>query len=167
LTDIVGVKPNSVRHARHHDLDASALCVEVTESVASEPMKVRTVLHALRAAGVRLAIDDFGTGWSSLARLAQLPWDLLKIDRGFISGLGSWGHAETVVGSAIELAHAMGIAALAEGVETVQQASIVRDLGCDYAQGFLYSRPLTRHAATAWVDATSGRHGDVVGARSA
>ena len=95
--------------------------------------------------GVQLAIDDFGTGYSSLTYLQRFPVDSVKVDRSFVSGLtkggddGQWSIARVV----IVMAHALGITALAEGVETLDQLGVLRELGCDQAQGFLFSEPVT------------------------
>ena len=91
--------------------------------------------------GVQLAIDDFGTGYSSLSYLQQFPVDILKVDRFFIEQLGIGPDSEQIVSSVIDLAHALGLKVVAEGVETVNQLEILRSLGCDLAQGFLFSVP--------------------------
>jgi EAL domain-containing protein (putative c-di-GMP-specific phosphodiesterase class I) len=97
---------------------------------------------ALRTLGVRLAIDDFGTGQSSFSYLHRFPVDALKIDRVFIEQLEHHDRGEVLVNGFIALAHAMGLVAIAEGIENSTQAAIVRELGCSLAQGFLFSRPL-------------------------
>ncbi len=132
-----------------------ALWLEVTETaLAREPFF--DVLMALHHLGVRLAIDDFGTGWSSVSRLAALPWDLLKIDRSFISALNSENdHAEVVVASTIAMAHSLDMLTTAEGVETPYQLERLTQLRCDTAQGFLFSKAAPMRDATTNV-ATSG-----------
>ena len=99
-------------------------------------------LRALRRSGVRVAIDDFGTGYSSLSRLAELPVDMLKIDRSFISGLTSTGPGRTVAETIIALGRAFDMTTVAEGVETPEQFEMLAHLGCDQSQGYLHSRPL-------------------------
>ncbi|CAA9587763.1 MAG: diguanylate cyclase/phosphodiesterase (GGDEF & EAL domains) with PAS/PAC sensor(s) [uncultured Thermomicrobiales bacterium] len=99
-------------------------------------------LAALRAHGVRVAIDDFGTGFSSLSYLQRLPVDTLKVDRSFINGLGHDQENTAIVEAIITLAHPLGLQVVAEGVETTAQAAQLRALGCELAQGYLYSRPL-------------------------
>ena len=91
-----------------------------------------------------LAIDDFGTGYSSLSYLQRFPLDILKVDSNFVEdlGAGAGGEGEEIVSAVINLAHALGLKVVAEGVETEQQLDALRSLGCDFAQGFLFSRPL-------------------------
>ena len=118
------------------------LVIELTEGalVEDEAAVIRT-LEELRAEGIRVALDDFGTGYSSLAYLEGLPLDIVKLDRAFVASLGTSERAEGVLSGAIELAHALGLQVVAEGVETPQQAHILFLLGCDLAQGFLFARP--------------------------
>ncbi len=96
----------------------------------------------MRALGVRLAIDDFGTGYSSLSYARRFPIDELKIDRSFVAGLGQTGEDAAIVTAAIAFARALHLDVTAEGVETADQASSLRGLGCDRAQGFLFARPM-------------------------
>ena len=100
------------------------------------------VLRALKEIGVLLAIDDFGTGYSSLSYLQRFPLDILKVDRLFVEALGVNAEGEEIVSAVINLAHALGLEVVAEGVETSEQLQILRSLDCDLAQGFLFSRPL-------------------------
>jgi diguanylate cyclase (GGDEF)-like protein len=124
--------------------DPRALWLEVTEdAVQHKPDASSRTLAAVSQLGVRLAIDDFGTGPSSLASLQHLPLDAIKIDQSFVSRLGVEPDGSALVGALVELGHALGLTVLAEGVETDSQAARLRDLGCDGAQGFLFSRPLT------------------------
>ena len=99
-------------------------------------------LRVLRRSGVRVAIDDFGTGYSSLSRLAELPVDMLKIDRSFVSQLTSSGTGRTVAETIIALGRAFNMTTLAEGVETPEQFDLLSSMGCDQSQGYLHSRPL-------------------------
>ena len=117
------------------------LWLEVTESASADPGSLE-ILRALHESGVRLAIDDFGTGWSSMSRLSDHPWDLVKLDRSFIAPLGQDPRAEHLVRAMVVMAHALGMRALAEGVETPEQLDRVTELGCDVAQGFLFSKPM-------------------------
>jgi EAL domain-containing protein (putative c-di-GMP-specific phosphodiesterase class I) len=122
------------------------LGLEITESVIMrDPETSTTALRALKELGVRLAVDDFGTGYSSLAYLRRFPVELLKVDRAFVDGLGDSGDAEdrAIVAAVISLAHTLGMQAIAEGVETAEQLADLRELGCDMAQGYFVSKPIT------------------------
>ncbi|MEU7474655.1 EAL domain-containing protein [Lentzea sp. NPDC042327] len=135
---------SAIRHATHEaGLPPESLCLEITESaLMRDPALAARTLSALRDLGVRLAIDDFGTGYSSLAQLLTLPLDTLKIDRSFTSGLGRSAEAEAIVTSIIAMAHAVDLSVIAEGVEQAEQLDVLRELGCDQAQGFLLGRPV-------------------------
>jgi diguanylate cyclase (GGDEF)-like protein len=124
-------------------LPPECLTLEITESaLMQDAASALGVLRALKGLGVLLAIDDFGTGYSSLSYLQRFPLDILKVDRMFVETLGSNAESEEIVSAVINLAHALGLQVVAEGVETTQQLQILRSLGCDLAQGFLFSRPL-------------------------
>jgi EAL domain-containing protein (putative c-di-GMP-specific phosphodiesterase class I) len=124
-------------------LPPGCLTLEITESaLMQDAASALGVLRALKGLGVLLAIDDFGTGYSSLSYLQRFPLDILKVDRMFVETLGSNAESEKIVSAVINLAHALGLQVVAEGVETTQQLQILRSLGCDLAQGFLFSRPL-------------------------
>ncbi|HEY9105536.1 MAG TPA: EAL domain-containing protein [Roseateles sp.] len=126
-----------------HQLDAALLSCEITESVAMEDAGVtERVLQRLGELGVSLSIDDFGTGYSSLSYLRRLPVSQLKIDRSFIQDLESSADARAIVKAVIELAHALGLEVVAEGVETEGQAAELRAKRCDKLQGFLFARPM-------------------------
>jgi diguanylate cyclase (GGDEF)-like protein/PAS domain S-box-containing protein len=130
-------------------LDPSHLELEITESVLMEdaPSTVAP-LKQLKDLGVRVAIDDFGTGYSSLSYLKRLPVDTVKIDRSFVNGLTSDLEDEVLVSGMINLAHALGLRVVAEGVETEQQAARLKAMGCEMAQGFQFYRPVSAEAAT-------------------
>jgi EAL domain-containing protein (putative c-di-GMP-specific phosphodiesterase class I) len=121
------------------------LDIEITEGALLDDSAwtVRT-LRVLRSAGVQVAIDDFGTGYSSLSRLSQLPVDTLKIDRSFTSRLPE-ASGYTLVSTIIGLARAFSMTTVAEGVETVEQLSVLARAGCDQSQGYLHSRPVAAH----------------------
>jgi diguanylate cyclase (GGDEF)-like protein len=119
---------------------ASALELEVTESaIMADADRARATLVRLGALGVRLAIDDFGTGYSSLAYLSRLPVDAVKIDRSFVKALGSDPAADLIVRMTVDLGHNLGLDVIAEGIEDEAGRDRLRDLGCDAAQGFLWS----------------------------
>jgi diguanylate cyclase (GGDEF)-like protein len=130
------------------DLDPSLLELEITESVVMDQSEtgIRT-LNRLRAMGVRLVLDDFGTGYSSLAYLKHLPLDTIKIDRTFVAGLD--GEADrSIVDAVVGLAHGLRISVVAEGIETEAQFEILRAMGCDVGQGYLFARPIPAVEAT-------------------
>lgn len=126
------------------DLPAELLTLELTETfLADDPVTAKRTLDALSALGVRLEIDDFGVGYSSLARLAQFPLHGLKIDRSFIGALREDPTARSLVESIVSLARALDLEVTAEGIERPDQASVIRDVGCDNGQGFLFGRPMS------------------------
>ncbi|HVE46320.1 MAG TPA: EAL domain-containing protein [Acidimicrobiales bacterium] len=134
-------------------LDPISLCLEITESVLMEDEEAtRGALDALKRLGVSVAVDDFGTGYSSLVYLRRFPVDELKVDRSFVSGLGDNAEDSAIVAGVIGLAHALGMAAVAEGVETPEQAEHLKQLGCGLAQGFHWSRPLPAAEFGAWLE---------------
>jgi EAL domain-containing protein (putative c-di-GMP-specific phosphodiesterase class I) len=126
-----------------YGIDPDALCLELTESTFMEEADGHgAALAAIKALGVNLAIDDFGTGYSSLTYLKRFPVNVLKIDQAFVGGLGRDASDTAIVRSVIDLAHALGLTVVAEGVETAEQAAHLRRLGCDLAQGYYFARPL-------------------------
>ncbi len=108
-----------------------------------------SVLNRLKALGVQLSIDDFGTGYSSLSYLHRLPFDTLKIDRSFVIAVGENGEDSEILQTIISLAKNLKKKVIAEGIETEAQLSLLQNLGCDYGQGYLLSRPQTRDKAEA------------------
>ena len=108
----------------------------------ASPDRAADQLATLRTLGCRIAVDDFGTGYSSLALLAQLPLDYLKIDSGFVRAMDASERDRIVVRAIAELARALGLGVIAEGVETEAQRAMLADLGVDYWQGFLGSDPV-------------------------
>jgi diguanylate cyclase (GGDEF)-like protein len=138
---------------RSHGTDPHTVCLEVNETAVTEhPELAERVLESLKSVGVSLAIDDYGTGLGSLASLKSLPFDTLKIDASVIGELSHDPDQAPVIGAIVELAHALGMSVLAEGVETEAQLDHLRRLGCDGAQGFLFSRPLPEAEAGTLID---------------
>ncbi|MDQ2927034.1 MAG: EAL domain-containing protein, partial [Pseudomonadota bacterium] len=145
---------------RKHRINPQLLTCEITESVAMEDASnaIRMV-EKLGAMGVNISIDDFGTGYSSLAYLRKLHAGELKIDRSFVLDLETSADARAVVDAVVKLAHALGLKVVAEGVETEAQHQILRALGCHELQGFLFARPMSAVALSAWAmedDSTRG-----------
>lgn len=148
------LQPGLTRAVKHalgeHDLEPSNLALEITEGVImDEPEAATSMLVGLRALGVKLPIDDFGTGYSSLAYLHRFPITSLKIDRSFVHRMTSGDEDEVIVRTIITLAHNLGMEVIAEGVETRAQLDQLRSLGCELAQGFLFSEPVPVEQATA------------------
>jgi diguanylate cyclase (GGDEF)-like protein len=132
-------------------LAPDTLTLEMTESaLVGDTEAVLGALHEIRDLGARFALDDFGTGYSSLSYLKRLPVGLLKLDGSFVGGIGGTDleEDEVLLSGVVGIAHGLGLRVCAEGVETPEQLSRVRALGCDLAQGFLFSRPLPAEAAS-------------------
>jgi EAL domain-containing protein (putative c-di-GMP-specific phosphodiesterase class I) len=137
-----------------HRVPAELLTLELTESgVMADPQRALPVLRRLHTLGVVLAVDDFGTGYSSLAYLRQLPVDEVKIDKSFVLGMGSDLGDLAVVRSIVELGHSLGLTVVAEGVEEDIARDQLAAMGCDVAQGYLISRPLSETRLEAWLQA--------------
>jgi diguanylate cyclase len=142
------------RLLQKHGLNADALEIEVTEgAVMDNPQDALDVLAQITKLGLGvIAIDDFGTGYSSLARLHELPLDELKIDQSFVMRMARDGD-ETVVRSIVDLGHALGFRIIAEGVEAEETWQQLADIGVDYVQGYVMTRPLAAGEFTDWLAA--------------
>jgi predicted signal transduction protein with EAL and GGDEF domain len=145
-------------------MPASQLQLEVTESLAAQDDTVQSQLHALKDLSLTLALDDFGTGYSSLASLHQLPVDTLKIDRSFVAQSDSSHHHRVLIDATVRVATSLGMTTVAEGIETEAQADVVRRLGCDKGQGYLFSKPLRADDLIRWLMADSGLMAGTAGA---
>lgn len=134
------------------DRDLTGLTVEITESALMlDPLTARQVITGLHDRGIRISIDDFGTGYSSLAYLKRLPVDEIKIDRSFIADLADDASDALIVRSVVDLGHNLRLDVIAEGVEDEETQRLLRDLGCDVAQGYYYSRPLPPAELVDWL----------------
>jgi EAL domain-containing protein (putative c-di-GMP-specific phosphodiesterase class I) len=130
-------------------LDPACLSLEITESVLlADAEGLTKALSALKAIGVRLVLDDFGTGYSSLSYLTRLPLDVLKVDRSFIDGLGTEPRDTAITEAIVAMSHALSLRVVGEGAETGLQVAELNRLGCDYVQGFHFSRPVPAAAIT-------------------
>jgi EAL domain-containing protein (putative c-di-GMP-specific phosphodiesterase class I) len=128
-------------------LEPERLKLEITESLVLEGSEeVIAILTALRTLGVQLGLDDFGMGYSALSYLQRLPVQTLKIDRAFVSGLQSAGSLE-IIRAILSLAAALSMNVTAEGVETADQAARLKDMACEFGQGYFFNRPLTHERA--------------------
>ncbi|WP_375409831.1 EAL domain-containing protein [uncultured Methylobacterium sp.] len=138
-------------------LDPSRLELEITEgSLLANTEEVLATLNRLRALGIRISMDDFGTGYSSISYLQKFPFDKIKIDRAFVSGLGEDADCTAIVRAVASLGASLGIKTTAEGVETPEQLAAIRAEGCSETQGFLTGRPMTGAAAAALLMDTIG-----------
>jgi diguanylate cyclase (GGDEF)-like protein len=153
----VNVSPRQIADPHFGDIVQEALTrsgvsphllwLEVTESMMlSEPEIARSTLRRVRAMGVRLALDDFGTGYSSLSLLQQFPLQRIKIDRAFIQGVADRANDRSLVRTIVAMGSSMGLDVVAEGVESIHQLRVLRDIGCDKAQGYLISHPIPAEA---------------------
>jgi diguanylate cyclase (GGDEF)-like protein/PAS domain S-box-containing protein len=138
--DLVGEITETIAR---HGVEPRQICLEVTETAVHEASRAaRSALTDLSAAGIQIALDDYGTGYSSLGHLRDIPVNSLKIDRVFIDGLNRHHGDDAIVVAVITLAHALGMRAVAEGVESPRQRDRLQELGCDLVQGYLFSEPL-------------------------
>ena len=131
----------------------ACLQLEVTESLAAQDPASLGRLRALKALGVRLALDDFGTGYSSLSCLHQLPVDTVKIDRSFVIEAERSEYHRALIEATVRVARTLRMSTVAEGIETDAQSALVRALGCDFGQGYLYCKPMEAEALTTWLAA--------------
>jgi EAL domain-containing protein (putative c-di-GMP-specific phosphodiesterase class I) len=130
---------------------ADRLVLELTEGATQPLVKLMDALTRFRIKGIGLAIDDFGTGYSSLMQLRQLPFTEVKIDQAFVADAPHSRDCRLIIQSVTDLAHGLGLTATAEGVETIDQLRLVRELGCDLVQGYLIAPPMDPAAMKSWV----------------
>jgi EAL domain-containing protein (putative c-di-GMP-specific phosphodiesterase class I) len=141
-------------------IDPKSIDLEITETIAmADPQRSSLVLSELNALGVHLSIDDFGTGHSSLSRLQEFPVDTLKIDRSFISKINTDSETCEIVRIIILLAHSLGLTVVAEGVETAEQAGLLKQWNCELAQGYFFARPGDHAAARSLLTSASTAEG--------
>jgi EAL domain-containing protein (putative c-di-GMP-specific phosphodiesterase class I) len=139
------------RMCRALEVPTDRLVLELTEGATQPLVKLMDTLTRFRIKGIGLAIDDFGVGYSTLMQLRQLPFTELKIDRFFIEDAPTSKDSELIVKSIIDLAHGLNLTVTAEGVETAEQMRLLRDLGCDVAQGYFVARPLEPEKLKDWI----------------
>jgi EAL domain-containing protein (putative c-di-GMP-specific phosphodiesterase class I) len=130
------------RMCRALEVPSDRLVLELTEGATQPLVKLIDALTRFRIKGIGLAIDDFGTGYSSLMQLRQLPFTEVKIDQAFVADVARSRDSRLIIQAVTDLAHGLGLTATAEGVETIDQLRIIRELGCDHVQGYLISAPL-------------------------
>jgi predicted signal transduction protein with EAL and GGDEF domain len=148
--------PSFVAHARtvttEHGVPPSAIKLEITESVImADGALALAQLQALRALGFAIAVDDFGTGYSSLSCLHQFPIDVVKLDRSFITHFAGRRDAAAVIHATVTLAHSLGISVVAEGLESAEHVTLLRELDCDTGQGYHFAKPLPGPDAEAYL----------------
>jgi EAL domain-containing protein (putative c-di-GMP-specific phosphodiesterase class I) len=137
-----------------YELPPAALEIEITEDVLmADGPSARAMIASLRETGITVSIDDYGTGYSSLNYLRDLSVDWLKLDRSLVTGIGEHIGAARIVESTIQLAHALGLRVIAEGVETGHDRHALQTFGCDAIQGYLLTPPIDASAFSSWLDA--------------
>ena len=139
------------RMCRALEVPTDRLVLELTEGATQPLVKLMDTLTRFRIKGIGLAIDDFGVGYSTLMQLRQLPFTELKIDRFFIEDVPMSKDSALIVKSIIDLAHGLGLTVTAEGIETAEQLKLLRELGCDVAQGYFVARPLEPDKLKDWI----------------
>ncbi|HEX9495855.1 MAG TPA: EAL domain-containing protein [Candidatus Limnocylindria bacterium] len=152
LVRSAGLESAIERLLAKHGVEASQLCVEVTESdLMTDPAHAADILGRLRTLGIHIEMDDFGTGYSSLAYLQKLPVNSVKIDRSLIAPLLRDENTAAIVRAAIDLSHGLGLDTIAEGVEDPEALQRLKDMGCDAAQGYLIARPMRGAEVLGWI----------------
>ena len=145
------------RMCRALEVPTDRLVLELTEGATQPLVKLMDTLVRFRIKGIGLAIDDFGTGYSSLMQLRQLPFTEVKIDRFFVHDMTRSRDSRLIVAATIDLAHGLDMSATAEGVETEEQMLLLRELGCDVAQGYWIAQPLEAHDLAPWLGSFGAR----------
>ncbi len=139
---------------RETNLTASSVKLEITETMLMEnTSSITAMLQQIRDLGMQISLDDFGTGYSSLSYLHKFPLNTLKIDRSFINRMDTDSESTEIVRAIVSLAHNLNMDIVAEGVETVSQLLVLRELGCEYGQGYFVSKPLNRETIEALLEA--------------
>ncbi|MBU4528480.1 MAG: EAL domain-containing protein [Hoeflea sp.] len=151
-----GFSDTAIALLERHDCPAHLITIEITETLAASNVAgVASQIAALRAAGLRIAIDDFGTGYSNLVQLTGLKFDILKVDRSFVTGIDSAGSSREVSRAIIQLGKNLGCKVVVEGTDTPGQVAAAAHLGCDEIQGFYFSKPMKRCDFETWRDLRS------------
>ena len=140
-----------VRIVTQHGIAPQRICIEITEGVLMDTERALRVLQELVNFGIHISVDDFGTGFSSLSYLKRFPIHELKIDRTFIDGIASDADDKAISSTIVALAHNLGMTVVAEGVEEPEQQAELQSMGCGYAQGYLYARPMQPHRFADWL----------------
>ncbi len=154
-----GFAAKVMKIAERYHLPPHLVCLEVTESIfiGSGLADIRGTLHALTRHGIKLALDDFGTGYSSMGYLAKLPFNILKIDRSFVTGAHTSARRRAILKSIIDMSHSIGLDVIAEGVETGEETALLKRLQIDKIQGFGLARPMSEEAALMFAESWQAR----------
>jgi diguanylate cyclase (GGDEF)-like protein len=155
-----GFAAKVMRIAERHDLPRHLLCLEVTESIfiGSGLADIRSTLHALSDGGILLALDDFGTGYSSMGYLAKLPFNILKIDRSFVTDAHKSDRRKAILKSIIDMGHTIGLDVVAEGAETVEEITLLEELRADKIQGYGVAQSMSQDAAVLFIESWQSRN---------
>jgi len=145
------------RRCQIEGVPCEQVTVELTEGATQHVVRLLDTLTRFRLKGIRVALDDFGTGYSSLLQLRQLPFSELKVDQSFVEDLASAQESRLIVKSVIDLAHAFGLTAVAEGVESLEALELLAGMGCDQVQGYFIARPMQAAELVPWMLQTSER----------
>ena len=145
------------RRCQIEGVPCEQITVELTEGATQHVVRLLDTLTRFRLKGVRVALDDFGTGYSSLLQLRQLPFTELKVDQCFVEDLTTADESRLIVKSVIDLAHALGLTAVAEGVESLEALEMLARMGCDQVQGYFIARPMEPGELVPWMLQTSER----------
>jgi EAL domain-containing protein (putative c-di-GMP-specific phosphodiesterase class I) len=146
------IRTQLTQRLAEHQVPPELIQVEVTESALTADLaQLRVTIDRLAAAGVAISLDDFGTGYSSLQHLRRLPLSEIKIDRSFVAGIAHNADDAVIVRSTVDLARALGLRVVAEGVENRYTARLLSEAGCDVAQGFLYAPAMPGDAVVEWL----------------
>jgi len=161
----LAVTENIISLAQNLKVPANRIILEITESTAtSNVVTVVGNLARLRMRGFGLAIDDFGTGYASMQQLSRIPFNELKVDRSFVAGAARYPNLRTILESSLELGKRLGLQTTAEGIETNDELMLLRGIGCDTAQGFLFGKPMESVQFLAWAaEWRGGRQGSLFG----
>ncbi len=145
------------RRCQMEGVPCEQVTVELTEGATQHVVRLLDTLTRFRLKGIKVALDDFGTGYSSLLQLRQLPFSELKIDQCFVEDMVTASESRLIVKSVIDLAHALGLTAVAEGVESVEALELLAQMGCDQVQGYFIARPMQASELVPWMLQTSER----------
>jgi EAL domain-containing protein (putative c-di-GMP-specific phosphodiesterase class I) len=155
------------RMCRFHGVPCERITLEVTEGATQHVIRLLDTLTRFRIKGIGLSLDDFGTGYSSLLQLRQLPYTELKIDQSFVKDAVESRESRLIIRAVVDLAHGLGLTAIAEGVEDDDTLALLGDLGCDHGQGFFICRPLRGAEIVPWLLERSAERAELPAAAAA